>query len=115
MRRKQFLGLSASLIGGMALPVKKAIASTVDEETVYTKPPFLKQGDIIGITSPAGYITLEEIKPAISVMESWGYKVKIGTAIGKRDFTRGGTEIERASDLQQMLDDNSIKAIMCAR
>jgi muramoyltetrapeptide carboxypeptidase len=115
MRRKQFLGLSASLIGGMALPVKKAIASTVDEETVYTKPPFLKQGDIIGITSPAGYITLEEIKPAISVMESWGYKVKIGTAIGKRDFTRGGTETERASDLQQMLDDNSIKAIMCAR
>jgi muramoyltetrapeptide carboxypeptidase len=115
MRRKQFLGLSASLIGGMALPVKKAIASTVDEETVYTKPPYLEQGDTIGITSPAGYITLEEIKPAISVMESWGYKVKIGTAIGKRDFTRGGTETERASDLQQMLDDNSIKAIMCAR
>ena len=48
-------------------------------------------------------------------MEGWGYKVKIGNAIGKRDFTRGGTETERAKDLQQMLDDPAIKAIMCAR
>jgi muramoyltetrapeptide carboxypeptidase len=48
-------------------------------------------------------------------MEGWGYKTKIGGAIGKRDFTRDGTETERAADLQQMLDDASIKAIMCAR
>src|SRR5687767_6752586 len=100
MQRKKFLGLSASLITGMALPVKKVIASPDDEETIYTKPPYLKPGDVIGITSPAGYITLQELKPAIGVMESWGYKVKVGTAIGKRDFTRGGTETERANDLQ---------------
>ena len=115
MQRKKFLGLSASLITGMALPVKKAIAASNDEETVYTKPPYLKPGDVIGITSPAGYITLQEIKPAIAVMESWGFKTKIGSAIGKRDFTRGGTETERTADLQQMLDEPNIKAIMCAR
>jgi muramoyltetrapeptide carboxypeptidase len=115
MQRKQFLGLSASLITGMALPTKKAIATTDDEETVYAKPPYLKPGDTIGITSPAGYITLEELKPAIAIMESWGYKIKVGAAIGKRDFTRGGTEMERANDLQQMLDDPKIKAIMCGR
>ena len=114
MQRKQFLGLSASLITGMALPVKKSIAAD-DEETVYAKPPYLKPGDTIGITSPAGYITLEEIKPAMAIMESWGYKIKVGAAIGKRDFTRGGTETERANDLQQMLDDPKIKAIMCGR
>jgi muramoyltetrapeptide carboxypeptidase len=115
MQRKQFLGLSASLITGMALPIKKVMAPNDDEETVFIKPPYLKPGDTIGITSPAGYITEEEIKPAILIMEGWGYKIKIGTAIGKRDFTRGGTEIERANDLQQMLDDASVKAIMCGR
>jgi muramoyltetrapeptide carboxypeptidase len=115
MQRKQFLGFSASLITGMALPLKKLIATNDDEETVYIKPPYLKPGDTIGITSPAGYITEEEIRPAMLIMEGWGYKIKIGTAIGKRDFTRGGTETERAADLQQMLDDASIKAIMCAR
>jgi muramoyltetrapeptide carboxypeptidase len=114
MQRKQFLGLSASLITGMVLP-EKIVAPGDDEETVYIKPPYLRPGDTIGITSPAGYITLEEIKPAMLVMEGWGYKIKIGTAIGKRDFTRGGTETERAADLQQMLDDASVKAIMCAR
>ena len=115
MQRKQFLGLSASLITGIALPVKKVMAANDDEETVYAKPPYLRPGDTIGITSPAGYITVEEIKPAMLVMEGWGYKIKIGTAIGKRDFTRGGTETERTGDLQQMLDDASVKAIMCAR
>jgi muramoyltetrapeptide carboxypeptidase len=115
MQRKKFLGLSASLITSMAFPLKKGLAAINDEETIYTKPPYLKPGDTIGITSPAGYITVQEIKPAISLMETWGYKIKIGNAIGKRDFTRGGTDVERAADLQQMLDDPGIKAIMCAR
>ena len=42
------------------------MAATNDEETVYAKPPYLKSGDTIGVTSPAGFITLEELKPAIS-------------------------------------------------
>jgi muramoyltetrapeptide carboxypeptidase len=114
MQRKQFLGLSASLVTSLALPLKKSFAAS-DEEAVCVKPPYLKPGDIIGITSPAGYITLDELKPAIAIMESWGYKIKVGAAIGKRDFTRGGTEGERTNDLQKLLDAPKIKAIMCAR
>lgn len=78
-------------------------------------PTYLRKGDIIGITAPAGYITLEEIQPAIKLMESWGYEIKIGETIGKRDFTFGGTDEERTKDFQLMLDDQKIKAIMCAR
>jgi muramoyltetrapeptide carboxypeptidase len=48
-------------------------------------------------------------------MESWGYKIKIGETIDKRDFTFGGTDEERTKDFQQMIDDPKIKAIMCAR
>jgi muramoyltetrapeptide carboxypeptidase len=78
-------------------------------------PPYLKRGDTIGITSPAGYITLTELQPAIQQMESWGLKIRIGNTIDKRDFTFGGTDAERAADFQRMLDDSSVKAIMCAR
>src|SRR5687768_18094548 len=46
---------------------------------------YLKKGDTVGITSPAGYITIEEIQPAIKLMEAWGYKIKIGETIGKRE------------------------------
>jgi muramoyltetrapeptide carboxypeptidase len=78
-------------------------------------PRNLKPGDRIGITSPAGYIMQKDIEPAIQQMMSWGFKIKIGNAIGKKNFGFGGTDDERAKDMQAMLDDPSLAAIMCAR
>jgi muramoyltetrapeptide carboxypeptidase len=115
MNRKSFLGAVASLVGGVTIPFKKSSASGTDEEIVYKVPPYLKKGDIIGITAPAGWITQEEIQPAVQVMETWGYKIQLGETIGKKDFTFGGTDEERLNDLQKLLDDPKIKAIMCAR
>ena len=116
MKRKQFLTTATSLLATTVLPALPVSArSHLKMEEASIIPPYLIKGDIIGITSPAGYISLEEIQPAIKKMEDWGYKIKIGTTIGKRDFTFGGTDEERTSDLQQMLDDRDIKAIMCAR
>lgn len=79
------------------------------------KPPYLQPGDVIGITSPAGYISMDDIQSAINKIQEWGFRVKIGNAIGKKDFTFGGTDEERRTDVQQMLDDKNIKAILCAR
>jgi len=81
----------------------------------YKIPPYLKQGDTIGMTSPAGYISLAEIRSSVELIESWGFKVRVGQSIGKKDFTYGGTDQERAADLQQMLDDPQVNAVMCAR
>lgn len=100
--------------------VTEKIINTVDNRKTDTDilpviPSYLKKGDRIGITSPSGYMTKEEIKPAVQLLESWGYRLVIGETIGKRDFTFGGNDIERAADFQKMLDDSRIKAIMCAR
>ena len=78
-------------------------------------PAYLLPGDTIGITCPAGFITLKEIQPAVQLIESWGFRIRVGDTVGKRDFTFGGADAERAADMQQMLDDPSIKAILCAR
>ncbi|MEO6404378.1 MAG: LD-carboxypeptidase [Ferruginibacter sp.] len=113
MKRKDFL--SAILPAALSLP---AIAAGIGEDKIVNKrhvPPYLKAGDSIGITSPAGYISLEDLKPSLDKMNEWGYMPVIGSTIGKRDFGFGGTAEERLSDLQQMLDDKNIKAIMCAR
>ncbi len=121
MKRKDFLNSSASLFTLSLLPaVTEKIINTVDNvkygpDILPVIPPYLKKGDRIGITSPSGYMTKEEIKPAVQLIESWGYRVIIGNTIGKRDFTFGGNDEERASDFQRMLDDSHIKAIMCAR
>ena len=94
---------------------QKSFAKTIDEKNNYRKPPYLKNGDVIGITAPAGFITHEEIQPAVQLMENWGYKIVVGDTVGKKDFTFGGTDDERWNDFQKMLDDKNIKAIMCAR
>jgi muramoyltetrapeptide carboxypeptidase len=78
-------------------------------------PEYLKPGDWIGITCPAGDITLKEIQPAMQLIESWGFKIKVGATVGKKDFIFGGTDLERAADMQEMLNDASLKAILCAR
>jgi len=114
MNRKHFL--SSFIAATTILPAFKSLADTAESESSSFKiPPYLKQGDTIGITSPAGYISLEQIQPSVLQMQSWGFNIKIGSTIGKRDFTYGGTDDERLADFQQMMDDPDIKAIMCAR
>lgn len=117
MKRKRFLG---ALMGSPLLAAadfssdKKAIIKAPDEN-VWRIPPYLKPGDTIGITCPAGFMTMAEIEPARRILESWGFKLRIGQTVGQRDFIFGGTDIERAKDLQEMLDDPAIQAILCAR
>lgn len=114
MNRKHFLSSLAITTLGLHLPATKAITKE-EEESLTTIPPYLKPGDTIGITCPAGHIGQDEIAPAIRTMQSWGFRVRIGNTVGKSDFSFGGTDAERLQDLQAMLDDPSIQAIMCAR
>ncbi|RZL63260.1 MAG: LD-carboxypeptidase [Pedobacter sp.] len=114
MNRKHFL--SSFIAAASLLPAFKSLANVVETESSSFKiPTYLKQGDTIGITSPAGYITSEQIQASVLQMQSWGFNIKIGDTIGKRDFTYGGSDEERLADFQKMLDDPNIKAIMCAR
>ena len=114
MKRKSFIQSSFGAFTASYLPALPKFQA-IEDEALFVSPAFLKAGDIIGITAPAGYITSEEIRSAVQKMESWGYKIQIGETIDKRDFTFGGTDEERTKDFQQMLDDPKIKAIMCAR
>lgn len=115
MKRKQFL--SSLLPAAALLQHSSSFAATRnnEEETGSVIPPYLKKGDLVGIICPAGYITTEDIQPAVSKLKEWGFAVKIGDTVGKKDFTFGGTDEERLKDIQQMLDDKNIKAILCAR
>lgn len=119
MNRKHFLSTLATTAGLTTLPaltrLQQAAAALTPHEERWLIPPYLKPGDVIGITCPAGHITLDEIKPAIRIMESWGFRIRIGNTVNKADFSFGGTDQERQQDMQSMLDDPTIKAIMCGR
>lgn len=115
MNRKYFLSLIPASLLLNPLKSSAKTKSEVENAKRLKIPPYLVAGDKIGITCPAGYITQAEIDASIIQMKSWGFDVVIGKTVGARDFTFGGTDQERLEDLQQMLDDENIKAIMCAR
>ncbi|MGM0532779.1 MAG: S66 peptidase family protein, partial [Bacteroidota bacterium] len=78
-------------------------------------PPALKKGDTIGIVAPARSIEKKEIEPAMKMINEWGLQVITGKNLFNKHHQFSGTDRERAEDLQQMLDDERIKAILCAR
>lgn len=51
----------------------------------------------------------------IEVLQLWGFKVKTGKTAGNQFHYFSGTDEERLADLQQMLDDKEVKAILCGR
>lgn len=79
-------------------------------------PPYLVPGDTIGLVCPAGFMPMEKITTCISTLESWGYRVKLGKTLGGDSPNYfSGTDSERLADLQSMLDDDEVKAVLCAR
>lgn len=78
-------------------------------------PPYLQPGDEVAILSPASFPPTENWKQGVEVLESWGLRVRNAPNYLSRHFGLGGTDAERLSDLQQMLDDPSIKAIFPIR
>ncbi len=79
------------------------------------RPPFLKKGSRIGLVAPARKITLNELKPAISIMEGWGLEVVEGKNLYNDQDQYSGSDGERISDMQEMLNDPSIHAVIAAR
>jgi muramoyltetrapeptide carboxypeptidase len=80
-------------------------------------PQYLKKGDTVGICCPAGYMDFENAKTAIDVIQKeWGLKTIIGKTLGGLSKTYfSGTDAERLADMQAMLDNPNIKAILFAR
>jgi len=79
-------------------------------------PPYLEKGDTIGIVCPAGYMPVEKASECIRVLnEEWGFRTKTGKTLGNQFNYFSGTDVERLADFQQMLDNDEVKAIFCAR
>ncbi len=78
-------------------------------------PPYLKKGDTIGIVCPAGFMEKSKVETCIETLKSWGYKVVIGKTVGNQFNYFSGSDKERLTDLQTMLDDKNINAILCGR
>lgn len=79
-------------------------------------PPYLKKGDTIGITCPAGYMAAEKAQTCIDTLQQWGFNVMVGKTLGSSAANYfSGTDEERLEELQAMLDSDNINAILFGR
>ena len=83
----------------------------------HIKPENLKIGDTISIIAPSGVLKEydEYMYKSISLMQSWGLNVVLGSTIYDNYGHFSSTDINREKDFQNAIDDNTIKAIWCAR
>jgi muramoyltetrapeptide carboxypeptidase len=80
------------------------------------KPPRLRRGDVIGLISPASTpLPAEKIDKGARYLEGLGYRVKVGEHAASQHGYFAGTDAERVSDLNAMLNDSQVRAIFAIR
>jgi muramoyltetrapeptide carboxypeptidase len=90
-------------------------ASLLQAQSPVKIPPYLTKGDTVGIVATARKVELKSLQPAIDLLKGWGLHVVVGKTIGLDNNQLAGQDWQRATDLQQMMDNPSIKAIWSAK
>jgi muramoyltetrapeptide carboxypeptidase len=78
-------------------------------------PKYLQKGDRIRIVAPAGKVQKDKILPGIDLLVEEGFEVIVGKHVFGKHFQFSGTDQQRAFDLQEAINDERTKAIICAR
>ncbi len=81
-----------------------------------TVPPFLLPGDTVGVVAPASRVRYEDCLPGIQILrEKWHLDVREGVTLRSEHYQYSATDAVRTGDLQRLLDDSKVKAIIAAR
>lgn len=79
-------------------------------------PAFLQPGDRVGVVAPASALAYEELSQGLAILrKQWGLDVVEGATLRLSHHQFAGTDAQRLSDLQAMLDDPTLSAIIMAR
>lgn len=115
MKRKDFLkttglvSLSSFFNPGEFLTKNRQIQKTK------IKPPVLKPGDTVGLISPGSSITESELENCISNLAKLELKTFFLDEILAKHGYLGGTDQQRANEINYMFADGNIKGIVAAR
>lgn len=79
-------------------------------------PPRLRSGDLIGVVSPASPPhDTSRLARGISYLLQRGFRVRLGTGVGLRNGYFAGPDRVRRMDLEEMFEDEQVRAIFCTR
>jgi len=78
-------------------------------------PKQLQPKDKIAIVCTARAVEENELQPALKILDQWNLIPVLGKTIGLKHHQFGGTDVERAKDFQDAINNPEVKAIWCAR
>jgi len=78
-------------------------------------PTALKQGDIIGIVAPAGPFDMSKLQAGIKILESMGFKPFVPEGLFQKQDYLAGSDAHRAQIVNRLFENDSVRAIICAR
>jgi muramoyltetrapeptide carboxypeptidase len=79
------------------------------------RPDYIKPGDKIGIVSTGSRISSDIIEKVVTLIQSSDNEVVVAENALSSFNQFAARDEERAADLQKMINDDSIKAIICSR
>jgi len=79
------------------------------------KPPPLRVGDRVGIVAPASNIKRELLERGSAALRRMGYEPLYSDSITERDLYFAGSVERRARELEEMFENEDVRAIICAR
>jgi len=117
--RRKFIKNSVVLSGLTLMPFSANFAQ--QKMSPQTKPipnilpNRLKRGDLIGLVTPGGNISKEELHQTVKVLEGLGFMTYYEDSVLATDGYFAGTDQERADELMHMFSNTEVDAILCVR
>ncbi|MEO6301572.1 MAG: LD-carboxypeptidase [Bacteroidia bacterium] len=114
--RRNFLKTTGLLTATGLLTPSIALAQLPVTAITKIKPPALKSGDTVAITSPAGAVWDEnQIESFTLILKSFGFNVVQGKTLKEKFGYFAGTDDLRANELNTFFADKKIKGIFCMK
>ncbi|MGF1519722.1 MAG: LD-carboxypeptidase [Nodosilinea sp.] len=114
MRRRQLLGGLGVATAGVALG-RGAIQAQTQERPILL-PPRLREGDVVGIVSPAGATyERDRLDLVLDAVTALGFVPQVAPHALARYGYLAGTDAERAADVNAMFADPAVKALLPIR
>lgn len=79
------------------------------------KAPSLRQGDVVAVVAPSGAVHKEALDRGVAIVESLGYKARVGKSALHRHGYLAGEDVDRAADLTWAWTDPQVNAVVAAR
>lgn len=108
---------SVPAIGLLTNQLQNRVCHAVDTiDDAMIKPKAIRPGDTLGLVCPGSPVELELVKKTTDYFEARGYRYKLGKSLSVEYLCElSGTDDQRIDDLNSMIRDDSIDAVVTLR